>query len=264
MSTTQKMEITRKPSKLSFILNTKERKNLEPIEYDNMTRFCESTIPNSIKEVATEHLKDFLAKFPVIYSNGYLDDHSTMMREYIAEQLPKYTWHKNSSQRPFDIYSVDGLISIENKTNFVKGNKKTKNFASNNKLVMNATVYPEKAKVRDVVPKRLHKNYDEATLEKFMDVIVLIIDKDKKTNMLVRYMIVDGSYWGIDYDIYLGIRNLYKQANDPEIKRIFLDAINKKYPENRYVSDTLEGKLPHINLDLRKLITVTNPTRELI
>lgn len=215
---------------------------------------------DSNKEAVAEVVSNFLSKHPTVYSDGYRDTHSTLMREYLQEVFVDSTWEKNTSQHPFDVYSIDMRVAVENKSQIVPYRRRNNDYGSNLKLVLNATLYPSEVKVKDVVPKNDQAGLSEEVLESFMDVIVVVVDRDRHTNKLVRYSLVDGSYWNVDYDTYVGVRDLYKQLNEEDLLRELLNLINERHPDNVFVSRWLSGDLPGVYLCLRKLIMVDNPT----
>lgn len=212
------------------------------------------------KEVVAEVISNFLSKHPTVYSDGYRDTHSSLMREYLQAVFVDSTWEKNTSQQPFDVYSIDMRVAVENKAKNVPYRKKSNDYGSNSRLVLNATLYPSEVKVKDVVPKNKQAGLSEEVLESFMDVIVVIVDRDKDSNKLVRYSLVDGSYWDVDYNTYIGSKDFYKQSNEEEILKEMLKIIHEKHPDNVFVDRYLSGDLPGVYLYVRKLIMVDNPT----
>lgn len=229
-------------------------KNLKEAPH-NTIQIAPSKHSKGNKELVASVIEDFLIEYGKIFSSSYQDSHSSLLRDRLASEFPMYTWHKNSSQHPFDIYSVDAGIAIENKSH--KVGKNSTGFGYKNNLVVNATLYPSEARVSDIVPKRCWKHHSAAALDSFMDVLIVIADKTK-TNNLVRYKIVDGNYWGIDYDIFQACSEFFNQLNDPEIKNGLLDLIINKY-DNKLACLLRNEALPGVKLDLRKLLTVKNP-----
>lgn len=260
-------KVVSKQTKIGFLFSTlKESKVKVTKDVDEcpcLIQIVDGVHSKGNKEIIAIALEDFFIKYPNIFSDGYRDTHSSMIREHMEKEFPMYSWRKNSSQTPFDVYSVDALVAIENKTANVNGRKRTNDFCINGKLVTNATIYPDKVKVKDVVPKKSHGKYSSETLEQFMDVLVSVVDKDKKTNTLVRYRIVDGSYWGIDYDTYIGAREFFRVINEKYIKKTLFDLVYKRNPNNIFIKRILTGELPGVSLDLRKLFMVDNPTKDL-
>lgn len=210
---------------------------------------------NGNKELVASSVEEFLNIHGKVFGGGYKDIHSSMMRDHLEAEFPEYDWHKNTSQRPFDIYSIEAGVAIENKSQQVGTTKD--GFGYKGKMVVNATLYPDKAKVKDVVPKSRWRGLDEASLDKFMDVLVVAVDKAKSKD-IVRYKIVDGSYWNVDYPIYSGCSDLFNQINNKETQRRFLELIYEE-TGNHFVKAMLDGKLSGVNFDFRKLITVDNP-----
>jgi len=212
------------------------------------------------KELVAEAVANFLIKHPTIYSDGYRDTHSSLLCEHLQNVFVDSTWTKNTSQQPFDVYSIDMRVAVENKSQIVPYRKKTKDYSDKSKLVLNATLYSSEVKVKDVVPKKYQAGLSEEVLESFMDVILAVSDRDGDTNKLVRFSLVDGDYWNVDYDTFRGSDDLYNQMNEEETQRAMLELLHEKHPENVFLSRYLSGDLPGVKLDFRKLIFVDNPT----
>lgn len=211
------------------------------------------------KEIVAIAIEDFLLKNFKILSDGYRDTFSTKMCEYLSTEFSEYRWYKNSSQMPFDVYSIDAKVAIENKSSNVNQLKKRKGFGFNDKLVVNATVYPSEAKVKDIVACAKWKNLSEETLESFMDVLVVIVDRASIDGEVIRYRIVDGDYWGISYDVFKGCREMFNSMNEPTMKKHLLETILSHSKDNAFIKGLLSGALPSISFDFRKLISVKNP-----
>lgn len=213
------------------------------------------------KEKVIEVIANYFNNTPFVPTSGYKDKQSTDIIELLSRTFPNVTWHKNSSQNPFDGYSVEARVTFESKIKLVSSTKCGYGVAKN--VPGNASIYPTKAKVTDVVPKKEWKLYTPEQLEGYMDVIVLFVDTARDTNTLVRYAIVDGSYWNVDYKTYKGCSELFGLMNDPNVAQTFLDVLRVAAPDNKFVKRLInKNDMTGINLALRKLIHVANPTYE--
>jgi len=215
----------------------------------------DSVYSKGMKEIAAIAIEDFLlSNKDNFLSDGYEDTNSSNIRNFLEKEFPEFEWTKNHSQSPFDIYSIDALVAIELKSVDVSINKKG-GYSSKKSLVLNATVYPDVALVKDVVTKEMAKNIDKEILNSFMDVILVIVNKNQ--NKIVGYKVVDGSFWGINYDIFCGCRDLFSQANN-ELE-IFMNYLEKKYSDNAFLKAYNSGQLKGIDFKIRKLISCKNP-----
>lgn len=195
---------------------------------------------NGMKELVALALERFF-EYGTFVSDGYEDSNSSKVRDYLSEEFPEFTWEKNSSQNPFDIYSIDAKITLE-----------LKKMSPSGKVVFNATAYPDEVKVKDVVSKTLLGNESCCTSsEEFMDVLILLWEKDN-TGKIINYKIVDGSYWNITYNDFVGCRDFFKQANSLLPK--FLDDVSERFPDNSFINKCINNELPLITLKLRKLL----------
>jgi len=214
------------------------------------------------KERVVTIIEKFLNSLLKLPTQGHDDQLSTIMRRYLESKFYGSTWVKNSSQNPFDLYSVDALVAVENKTIKVSGSKKVlDSYGFKEKIIANASIYPDKAKVKDVVPKKWHKHYSDTILDKFMDVIVVVIDRSSVDDSIVRFAIVDGNIWGVTYNVYKGNKEVFKIMNDP----LFKDAIHHLFlmqsPENEYFQKLVNKELPFIFPSYRKLTSIRNPNK---
>jgi len=214
------------------------------------------------KEEVVLALKDFFSNTPFIPATGFKDSHSTNITAFLNRRFPNLKWKKNASQSPFDCYSVEARIATEHKTKTVEV-KKLGGYGCSKYVPGNASVYPKKAKVKDVVPENEHKNYTEEELDGFMDVIVTFADRDSTTNALVRYAIVDGTYWEIDYETYKGCTEFYGLINSDRVIKIIFAELRCVAPRNKFIKRLANSDLSKTKMDLRKLIQVENPTREI-
>lgn len=158
-----------------------------------------------------------------------------------------------SSQQPFDIVHLGLNLIIELKS--VK--------ASTDRIIGNATVYPDRVKAVDALPNNFnypasigHLNYNK---DAYLDVLVVCVDH--VDNVVNSYAIVDGSYWGVTEEIYLGCKDYFSDVNE------YLDIINKilvEENENAFAEALTDGTLGNaVNMYLRKLINFTNPVGRL-
>jgi len=240
----------------------KKLEKTTPSKNNNRIEIVAGEYSSGNKELVAEVIDNYLLSSTEINSNGYTDAHSGNLRDYLNAEFLGFSWVKNSSQSPFDVYCVDARIAIENKCSKVRRNLDGKHSVSPI-VVANATLYPTVAKVKDVVPKKHQGVLTEAELESFMDVLVVIADKDRDTNDIVRHKIVDGAYWGIDYETYIGCKDLFGQLNDEVSLRMLFETMADKYPDNRFVQRAISGDLPNVISCIRKLFMVKNPTADL-
>lgn len=243
-------------------MTCKKLEKTTPSKNNNRIEIVAGEYSSGNKELVAEVIDNYLLSLSEIDSNGYTDAHSGNLRDYLNAEFPGFEWVKNSSQAPFDVYCIDARIAIENKCSKVRRNLDGK-FGVHQHLIVNATLYPSEAKVKDVVPKKHHKSLTKEELESFMDVLVVVADKDRDTNAVVRHKIVDGAYWGNDYMTYTGCRDFFKQANDEVSLRILFETVADKFPGNVFVRRTIEGDLPTVKSHIRKLLSVKNPTADL-
>lgn len=222
------------------------------------------TCSDGNKEKVVTALDNFFSNTTFIRSSTYRDKHSRTIVGFLNKKFPNVTWNINSSQHPFDCYSVDARIAIENKTNIAC---KTSHGNSVRKSIpCNASIYPTKAKVKDVIPIKEYKKYTSDELNSFMDVIVTFVDHYRDTNELVSYAIVDGSYWNIDYKTYKGCTSLFNTMNNKNVIKAIFNVLHIAEPKNKFIEriNDNDESLEDVTLSLRKLICVANPTYEVI
>ena len=211
------------------------------------------------KMTVAEAIDNYIESISKISKDSYKDTNSSELCEYLSESFPQYTWYKNSSQSPFDIYSIDGRIAIENKMVNTTYSKRTHTHTVKDRLLANATLYPDKVRVKDVLPLKESMHISDDVLDSFMDVLVVCIDVCPKTNAVVSHKIVDGSYWGIDYDTYLGCKNFFKLMNNKSAHRLLLNLMSELYPDNKFIKMLTDNNDNSVEFYFRKLLYVKNP-----
>lgn len=187
--------------------------------------------------------------------DGTVDSTSSILLKYLQDKYPNDEWDKNpkGSQHPFDLVSFLVLLSVEIKT--VKVSKKS--FQSN------ASVYPDKIKVKDLlkdgkITKSLQADAFENNRpypdgEEYMDCMVVIVLKDEN-DYLIDCKIVDGTFWGITYQYYLDNINIFNVMNSDKIIYEILSA-----SETGYADALSEGRLDGVHFNIRKLIELDIP-----
>lgn len=206
-------------------------------------------------------IQDFLLNKGTFNNDGYKDTNSTNMRIHLNREFPNLNWIKNGSQKPFDCYSIPALLTVENKGADVTKKKNGTGYSVKKHIMGNGTIYPSSIKVKDVITMSKHKGISEEVLESFMDVLVVGVEREKKTDKIVRYSIVDGDYWGVSYEHYCGNRDYFKAIN--EILSEINELVIKRNMDNKclreYIIALENGSLSGITLALRKLISMNNP-----
>lgn len=179
------------------------------------------------------------------------DRYAYCMLKVLQDVFPSVTWILNSSQKPFDIYSLEARIAIEVKTYKHKLNGISKPTT----LLSNATIYPDTVKYKDVAKKS--NIIDEAQGELFLDTLVVVLEKNATTVMglISDVAVVDGSYWNVSYDDYKDCADFFRLMNDN--KRDILALLQDKNPSNKFIAKLRESS--DIEFSLRKLITIKNP-----
>jgi len=217
------------------------------------------------KEIIASVIEDFFNEINYIPNGSYLDEQSRNMKHFLADRLPQFDdWVQNSSQKPFDLFSIKAMVAIENKSQKVVANK-IGVYNNHEKVIANATLYPNKVKVKDVISKKDLDKYSDDVLNSYMDVLVTFVDKDSKTNNMVRYAIVDGSYWKHTYEVYKGCSKFFNVINNFNIKLEVMNYIKEiiKDKDVRSFIDFVLQDEKHINqFGLRKILMVDNPTME--
>lgn len=203
-----------------------------------------------VKNRVAALLRDYLDGCDDFHSDGYVDTNSSEITSFLNTHLPEYRWIKNSSQRPFDIYSIEARLAIEIKSVSVRKNKSGK-IMSHEIMLTNASVYPDEINITDVVPKK----HLETGIDQSIDFDVLVVCVERCGDLVVGYCIVDGSFWGIAKELYQDCRDLFRQIN--QFKLALLENVHIKY-KNRFAKCILDGAID-VDLDVRKLITVSNP-----
>jgi hypothetical protein len=183
--------------------------------------------------------------------NGSVDKNARRLRNYIAEMFPEFSWMVTPSQKAFDIISDDAKVAIEVKS--VKGDNK--------KLTTNASVYPDTVLLGDVLSQGMVAEHMD--LNTVLDVLVICV-KRTEANKVYDFAIVDGSYWGVDYQDFLDCQAMFSNFKEPEFMQAVLALYAETYPEDsRFVEKILDGSFGNkFSFNLRKLIQVANPTGE--
>jgi len=221
----------------------------------------EGKYSGELKREVAEAIQIFLEEKGSFKNDGYKDLNSVEMSAFLNSAFPGLDWKVNSSQKAFDIYSVKAMIAIENKGTNVSKKKHSAGYTIKDKVMSNASIYPSYIKVKDVVAKFKREDYVNGLLESFMDVIVVGVERDTQTSKIARFIIVDGSYWGVSYEHYLGNVEYYKAVNEclPEINELIKNKNKDRQYLYRFIDDYATGKLPKIHISLRKLIFIDNP-----
>lgn len=184
--------------------------------------------------------------------HGSVDKNSERLCNYIAEMFPEFDWQTLSSQKPFDFFSYGARVITEIKS--VKGNKGT--------LTSNASVYPEKVRLGDAVPKNLITADMDEDVE--LDVLVMCV-KRNDDNKVYDYAIVDGNYWGVEYQDYLDCQRMFSNLKEESFKDAILKMYTEIYPEDSGFVNKIRGGFygNSFKFNLRKLIQIANPTGKL-
>jgi len=185
--------------------------------------------------------------------SGSVDNNVTRLCKYVASRFEDYEWTTLPSQKPFDIVSIDAGVIIEVKS-VVEGSSK---------LITNASIYPDKVKVKDVMNNEMKTIWPDVDPEKFLDVLVVCVNRSKD-NVVTDYAIVDGSYWGFTYEDYVSCRNLFRIVNNSKVLNYILKALSTIAPTASFISKLVDGRFgAGCDLKLRSLITLTNPVGRL-
>jgi len=147
------------------------------------------------------------------------DVNAVALAEYLDYKFPESSpWKTNGSQQRFDIYSLTANVAVE-----IKSQRGTKN-GSQRFITGNATIYPPEAKILDIVSKnKWDPEWPAGHEEIKLDVLVVIVEKHYKTGIVNNFCIVDGSYWGITYAHYTGLKKLFSQLNTKSIKTFLFE-----------------------------------------
>lgn len=230
----------------------------EYINYVENIRILESK--NSFKKIVARAISDYLSAPGRHWNTSYKNDvNSKRLAEFLnskfVEFKGEFAFKTLPSQNPFDIVCLGAGVVIE-----------VKSVAKNNKRILsNATIYPDRVKAKDALPKSFDYPAKKELFginkvqfpENYMDVLVVCVNQSK--DVVSGFSIVDGNYWGVSEELYLSCKEYFNLLNEN------IDFINSVLAdENRfadYISNNIFGNA--VKLNLRKLITLTNPVGRL-
>lgn len=186
------------------------------------------------------------------------DQNAELLCKHLNLKYPEFKdgweFRVTASQDRFDIIGLGAGVAIELKS--VRGNKRT--------IVTNATIFPDVVTTKYAVsdkfqyPTQTSASPVAGVLEdQILDVLVVCVNQVDDT--VVGHAIVDGSYWGFTEKHYLDCIAYYTQVNEMK------EDINKSLaPINSFAKGLAKGTFGKaIKMDLRKLITLTNPVGRL-
>lgn len=185
---------------------------------------------------------------------GGLDLNSKKIYNHIKTVFSDYTWYRSQSQGRFDFYSYDAGVTVELKT--VKRGE--------SKLLFNATVYPDtvsKTKVGREIERFCEPpvvnvgNIKGSPMS--MDVLILCVERDSKSDTVYDYAIVDGAYWGINEEDYDHCAKLFNDMNDPKVMKEMMAVVYKR-KGNQFAKKIMDGSFTD-DFKLRKLISLKSP-----
>lgn len=239
-------KITARVIKRRFIVQNHEKLYTNS---DNNIRIIESSNPNKIKVAKA------CAAWLGSVSRDWVDNGSWInirrMTDYVKETFPKHSWVKISKQLPFDLVSLTAGVAIEIKSMT----------SGSNRVLTNASIYPNKLKAGDVLPSNFiyPEGYSEHTR---LDVLIICVNRSV-TNKVEDYAIVDGSYWGFTYRDYLECKQFYTNVNSDNFKTQLLALYSSRF-DSTFAKKLCFNKFGNsIDLNFRKLITLTNPVGRL-
>ncbi len=207
-----------------------------------------------------EHLLDLQRSGTKWSPQSFNDLNSARLSDHLSSEFAgEGVWVLNGTQDPFDMYNLDMRVSVELKSEKVKFKNKSRTYSRPSGILGNATIYPLTAKIEDIVNKKnINSNWDNEFLNRFIDVLVVIIFRDAKSSAIVDYVIVDGSYWGFDRNDFIGCREYFSIINN-ELE-VFNKYLLRKYPDNMFIRKMVSGDYgDNVNLKIRKLITWKTP-----
>ena len=218
-------------------------------------KICITRSENKMKKILAFELSRFIgAPSRSCEFSGSLDINSKKIYQHLKTVFSDYTWYYGQSQGKFDIYSYDVAVAVEVKT--VKRGQ--------SKLIFNATVYPDvisKAKVGKEIERLCEPPVVNAENIKgssvTMDVLVLCIERDPKSNTVYNYAIVDGAYWNIKEEDYDACEALFNDMNDPDVMKEIMSVVYKR-KGNGFARKIRDGEFSN-NFKIRKLISLENP-----
>lgn len=201
--------------------------------------------------------------------SSYEDDiNAGNLLKYLSKNINDITFHKNSSQSPYDVYSVDGLVAVELKS------KKGKD----DQFLGNATVYPDIIPANRVIPEKSAKKalsdteYDSIDQIPDMAVIVVYVKYSRKTRRVVDWQIDGrGALGGGDIKISreeaISCHDMFPYMNNPEILKRYLEDIARQMEADgkdsifpRRIVENYHKN--YVNFKVRKLIDVKGPFDE--
>lgn len=250
------MSTLKAQDRYEVVINTKR-------EYKNFTeniRILESN--NHFKLIVAREISNYLSAISRPWDVLYREDvNAKALAAHLNSRFPEFEggweFRTTHSQNVFDIIFLGGRLAIQVKS--VKGNK--------TRVITNATVYPDKVTARDIIdskfkyPKQrgmfqpIETDIENTTL----DTLVICVTQEK--GVVTGFAIVDGSYWGIDEELFLSCGEFFNDVNDnlDEICKLVYDTTG-----NIFAKALLDRALgAAVNLKLRKLIDVTNPVGRL-
>jgi hypothetical protein len=242
-------------TKMSVVMRTKKKRCTSGPKCQ--IQITDSKHSNGNKEIVAISVEDWLLERDKMLSDGYADRNSSDLSKHLNREFQGAEWTKNSSQSPYDTYSVAMRVAVELKGLDNVYGKRSGNPMTKNKIVMNASLYSDEVLVRNVIPTKYHYKYTDDVLNSFMDVLVVCFEREKSNGSLLGYKIVDGNYWNISYQIQEDCRKMFGQLNTPEMRAVILGSLIQLYG-NSCAQAMADGTIK-AELLFRKLISVENP-----
>ncbi len=210
-------------------------------------KHCFKASANPMKRiVAIEITRWLTAPSREFFYTGSIDKNVDRLYKHLSHTFKDFTWEKSSSQAKFDLYSIDAGVIIELKSTKVKTNR----------LIFNASLYPDKVHVRNVFTKQVLNATPllKDNKDKILDVLIVCVERTKD-DIVYNHAIVDGSYWGITEQDYIDCNKLFADMN--KVKKAMFGVIANHTKNNlakKIFNDNFDG-----DFKLRKLITLTSP-----
>jgi len=210
-------------------------------------KHCFKASANPMKRiVAIEITRWLTAPSREFFYTGSIDKNVDRLYKHLSHTFKDFTWGKSSSQAKFDLYSIDAGVIIELKSTKVKTNK----------LMFNASLYPDKVHVRNAFTKQFLNTTPILTnnKDKVLDVLIVCVERTKD-DIVYNHAIVDGSYWGITEQDYIDCNNLFADMN--KVKKAMFGVIANSTKNNlakKIFNDDFDG-----DFKLRKLISMNSP-----
>jgi len=202
---------------------------------------------NVMKRIIADEITNWLAApSREFFYTGSIDKNVDRLFKHLSHTFKDFTWEKSSSQAKFDLYSIDAGVIVELKSIKVKTNK----------LMFNASLYPDKVHVRNAFTKQLINTTPmlKDNKNKVLDVLVVCVERTKD-DLVYNHAIVDGSYWGITEQDFIDCNKLFADMN--KVRKSMFSVIansTKNGLAKKIVNDEFDG-----DFQLRKLITVKSP-----